>query len=86
VPGCGNSDLSEKLLTKLGVSNLEVVSVDYESSVVQKMEENKPKDLKLVYEVGDVTNLTAYKDEQFNHAIDKGTLDAIAVNATDETI
>lgn len=38
VPGCGNSDLSQKLITKLGVSNLNVHSVDYEDVVVAKME------------------------------------------------
>ena len=47
------------------MSNLDVISVDYEEAVVAKMEENKPKGLPLVYLVGDVTNLKAYKDEEF---------------------
>ena len=45
VPGCGNSDLSLKLITSFGVSNLNVLSVDYEESVVKKMKEGIPKDL-----------------------------------------
>lgn len=57
VPGCGNSDLSEKLVTKLGLQNLTVESIDYEEGVVKKMEESKPKDLPLTYRFGDVTNL-----------------------------
>jgi hypothetical protein len=50
------------------------------------MEERKPKGLPLVFEVGDVTNLKAYKDEEFQYAIDKGTFDAIAVDAEEETV
>lgn len=62
VPGCGNSDLSEKLITKLGISNLTVYSVDYEEAVVKKMEETKPGHLALKYAKGDVTNLDTLKD------------------------
>jgi len=86
VPGCGNSDLSQKLLTKLGVSNLEVHSVDYEEAVVKKMEESKPKDLKLTYSVGDVTKLVGHADAGYEYAVDKGTLDAIAVDDKEETV
>jgi SAM-dependent methyltransferase len=86
VPGCGNSNLSQKLLTKLGVSDLDVYSVDYESSVVEKMNETKPADLKLTFAVGDVTNLSDCKKQEFNYSIDKGTLDAIAVDEKEETV
>jgi ubiquinone/menaquinone biosynthesis C-methylase UbiE len=86
VPGCGNSDLSEKLLTKLGVSNIEVHSVDYEDAVVKKMEEAKPKDLPLTYTVGDVTKLTGHDEGTYQYAVDKGTLDAIAVDDKPETV
>jgi len=47
------------------VSNLDIVSVDYEDAVVKKMEDSKPKGLPIVYEEGDVTDLKAYKDEEF---------------------
>lgn len=50
------------------------------------MEENKPKGLSLKYEKGDVTNLSQYKDEEFQVAVDKGTLDAIAVDAEEATV
>ena len=58
VPGCGNSDLSQKLLTKLDVTNLDVDAIDYEDQIVKKMEDSKPKDLSLAFKVGDVTNLS----------------------------
>jgi ubiquinone/menaquinone biosynthesis C-methylase UbiE len=86
VPGCGNSDLSEKLLTKLGVSKLKVHSVDYEEAVVTKMEQSKPKDLALSYAVGDVTNLKDIAAESYDFAVDKGTLDAIAVDDKKQTV
>ena len=86
VPGCGNSDLSEKLLTKLGVNGLTVESIDFEETVVEKMESSKPKDLKLNFKVGDVTDLKNYQDSQFDSAIDKGTLDAIAVDNEEKTV
>lgn len=86
VPGCGNSDLSEKLLTKLGVSGLKVHSVDYEEAVVSKMEQGKPKDLPLTYSVGDVTNLASLGSESFDFSVDKGTLDAIAVDDKEHTV
>ena len=50
------------------------------------MEDSKPKGLPLVYQVGDVTDMKAYKDEEFQCAIDKGTLDAIAVDADEATV
>ena len=88
MPGCGNSDLSQKICTKLGITNLAIESVDYEEQVIKKMEEEKPKDLKMSFKVGDCTDLSpVYKDGSlFNFAVDKGTLDAIAVDATEETV
>ena len=50
------------------------------------MEDSKPKGLPLKYEVGDVTNLKNYKDEEFQYAIDKGTLDAICVDNEEATV
>lgn len=50
------------------------------------MQDAKLKGLALNYATGDVTNLSAYKAEEFNHAIDKGTLDAIAVDDKEATI
>ena len=86
VPGAGNSDLSEKLITKLGVPKLKVDSVDYEENVVKKMEETKPKDLALSYKYGDCTNLSDTDGDFYHFSIDKGTLDAIAVDDKEATV
>jgi hypothetical protein len=58
VPGCGNSDLSLKLLTNLDVKNLSVESIDYEDQIVKKMEDEKPKNMPLSFKVGDCTDLS----------------------------
>ena len=68
------------------MSNLDVHSVDYEETVVAKMEESKPKDLNLRYTRGDVTDLKDFKEGEFQYAVDKGTLDAIAINDKEETV
>lgn len=87
VPGCGNSDLSEKICKELALSNVVVDSFDYEEQVVKNMEENKPKDIALTYRFGDGTNLKdVYKDGQFDVAVDKGTFDALAVDDSEETV
>jgi ubiquinone/menaquinone biosynthesis C-methylase UbiE len=88
VPGCGNSDLSQKICANLGISKLVIESVDYEDQIVKKMEDEKPKDLRLSFKVGDCTDLSdLYKEGSlFNFAVDKGMLDAIAVDAVEETV
>ena len=88
VPGCGNSDLSQQICANLGIKDLVVESVDYEEQVVQKMEESKPKDMKLDFKVGDCTDLSNLyaNGSLFDFSVDKGTLDAIAVDNTEETI
>ncbi len=51
------------------------------------MEESKPKELNLSFRFGDCTNLGGvYKDKSQDVAVDKGTLDAIAVDDTPGTI
>jgi ubiquinone/menaquinone biosynthesis C-methylase UbiE len=51
------------------------------------MEESKPKDLNLSFKVGDVTDLSKlYQDGKFDCAVDKGTLDAIAVDDAEKTV
>lgn len=68
---------------------MQVDSFDYEETIVKKMEDNKPKELsnRLSFRFGDCTNLKdVYEDGKFNVAVDKGTLDAIAVDVRDETI
>ena len=82
VPGCGNSDLSEKICMEMGV---EVVSVDYEKEVVMKMEEKKKEGVRVRYVEGDVTRLEGMGDGEVAYVVDKGTMDAIAVDDAQET-
>ena len=71
----------------MGIDDLEVDSFDYEEQIVAKMEADKPKDVKLTYRFGDCTDLSGvYQDAQFQVAVDKGTLDAIAVDDREETV
>ena len=71
----------------MGIADIEVDSFDYEEQIVAKMEAEKPQGVKLTYRFGDCTNLSeVYQDEQFQVAVDKGTLDAIAVDAREETV
>ena len=87
MPGCGNSDLSEKICTKLSLDGILVDSFDYEETIVKQMQEKAPKDLNMVFRVGDATNLSGvYENSHFNVSVDKGTLDAIAVNNKTETV
>ena len=86
VPGCGNSDLAAKIITDLGVPNLKIDAIDYEENVVQKMEENKQIGLPVSYKHGDVTNMMSTRAGQYSASIDKGTLDAIAVDDSEETV
>lgn len=87
MPGCGNSDLSEKIITKLGVDDIKVESFDYEKEIVKKMQDARPNELidKLNFSFGDATKLE-YQPLSFDVAVDKGTLDAIAVSDDQETI
>ena len=50
---------------------------------MQKRSEEAKREM--VYEVGDVTDLT-YSDEKFDLVIDKGTLDAMMVDSEDGTV
>ena len=70
----------------MGVPKLKVDAVDYERTIIEKMQESKPDGLALAYKYGDVTNLEDTIAGQYNYAIDKGTLHAIAVDDTEETI
>ena len=50
------------------------------------MENEKPLGLPLTYKFGDVTNLTDSQAGQYNYVVDKGTLDAIAVDSDEATV
>jgi len=63
VPGCGNSELSLKLVEMLGQKS--VLSVDFEREIIDAMEEAQPDYTKgyLNYEKMDITDMKAVKDE-----------------------
>jgi len=55
--------MSEKICTKLGLDAISVDSFDYADTIVAQMQEKSPKDLNLVFRVGDATNLSGvYED------------------------
>ena len=76
----------------MGLAHGKVVveSVDYEETILKKMQDDRPEKLKdvLNYQFADCTNLEKdkFKDEGFDLAVDKGTLDAIAVGDDQETV
>jgi hypothetical protein len=71
--------LSEDMAKSLGA---EVVSVDFEPDTVKRMNDRKAAGV--VYEVMDMLKLT-YANETFDHAVDKGSLDALCCDTTEET-
>jgi 2-polyprenyl-3-methyl-5-hydroxy-6-metoxy-1,4-benzoquinol methylase len=55
IPGCGDSLLSEKLVTLMNQKN--VLSIDYEDNVIQRMKERGETGVQ--YQVKDCTKLEA---------------------------
>lgn len=80
MPGCGDSLLSEKLVSQMGFEN--VVSVDFEPDVVARMNARGAKGV--VYEVVDITQMQ-YESGSFASILDKGTFDALCVDMKPET-
>eukprot|EP01088_Endostelium_zonatum_P017681 TRINITY_DN5341_c0_g1_i2.p1 TRINITY_DN5341_c0_g1~~TRINITY_DN5341_c0_g1_i2.p1 ORF type:complete len:227 (+),score=42.74 TRINITY_DN5341_c0_g1_i2:27-683(+) len=73
--GCGNSKLSEDMY-KDGYRN--IVSIDFSEVVINQMKEKHKEDCpELEWQVMDVLDLTFTPEEQFDFAIDKGTMDAV---------
>ena len=72
VPGCGDSNLSEKLCTKMGQD--QVVSIDFENDVIEKM--NKKGIEGVTYMVMDFLAMQ-FEDDDFDIVLDKGSFDAL---------
>lgn len=67
---------------RLGFTN--ILSTDFEPEIIQKMNDRGVKALK--YEVADSTDMKdKYEDNSFTTTVDKGTFDAICIDATKET-
>jgi ubiquinone/menaquinone biosynthesis C-methylase UbiE len=79
VPGCGDSKLSEDMAKHLSA---EVVSIDFEEETVKRMNERKAEGV--TFEIMDMLALT-YSNESFDHSMDKGTLDALCCDDSEET-
>lgn len=79
VVGCGNSQLSEKMHTKMSIDK--ITSIDFEEAVIRKMNN---KGLPIPFVHMDALNMT-FEDSAFDYAIDKGTLDAICSDSSPET-
>lgn len=81
VIGCGNSDFSSDFYDK-GYQN--VTNLDFSELVIQEMiSKNLSRD-KMKWDVGDMTNLSAYPSGSFDVVFDKGALDALMSTDTAE--
>ncbi|XP_015918789.2 eEF1A lysine and N-terminal methyltransferase [Parasteatoda tepidariorum] len=82
IVGCGNSKLSADLYD-VGICN--TVSIDISAPVINQMQERYGKDRsKMQFEVMDVMNMK-YENETFAVVLDKGTLDALMFDDTQQT-
>lgn len=81
--GCGNSRLSEDMYD-VGYHN--ITNIDISDTVIRQMNEKNNKTRgELTYEKMDATQMT-YEDGTFSVAVDKGTLDALAVDQEEKTL
>lgn len=82
VIGCGNSSMSEKLLND-GFDA--IYNIDISPTVIEQMSQKYKDKPKLIWEVMDCTNLS-YSDETFVSIFEKGTLDALLCNKSNEFV
>ncbi|XP_025112639.1 methyltransferase-like protein 13 isoform X2 [Pomacea canaliculata] len=81
--GCGNSRLSEEMYD---VGYHSIANIDISDIVIKQMREKNAKQrLEMTFEKMDVTQMT-YNDSSFSVALDKGTLDALAVDQEEKTL
>ncbi|KAF8778548.1 eEF1A lysine and N-terminal methyltransferase like protein [Argiope bruennichi] len=81
IVGCGNSKLSADLYD---VGICDSISIDISSPVINQMKERYGKDRpKMQFEVMDIFKLT-FDDGIFSVVVDKGTLDALLVDKSEE--
>lgn len=73
VAGCGDSELSEKLVTQLGIK--QCISVDFEEEVVARMSARGVPNVN--YRTMDVTDMKEMESGTVDFVIDKGTFDAL---------
>lgn len=81
--GCGNSKLSADVYDR-GVEN--ITNVDISEIVIKQMKESNKFRPNMKWEVGDVTDLNNYSDDNFSVVLDKGTLDALFADTEESTV
>ncbi|KAG6453988.1 eEF1A lysine and N-terminal methyltransferase homolog [Manduca sexta] len=81
VTGCGNSSLSADLYD-VGYQN--ITNIDVSEIVIKQMKSINAQRANMKFLCMDATNMT-FGDEEFNVVLDKGTLDAIMPDNTEET-
>lgn len=59
-----------------------IVSIDFEESVINKMKE---RGVPIEYKVMDMLNMSGIENNSFDYVVDKGTLDALCIDAAEET-
>lgn len=79
--GCGNSKLSQDLYD---VGCHQITNIDISPLVIQQMNDANKTRPKMTYVHMDATQMR-FSDDQFSVVLDKGTLDALYTDDTDET-
>ncbi|KAI0218062.1 eEF1A lysine and N-terminal methyltransferase [Lamellibrachia satsuma] len=83
VIGCGNSSLSADMYD-VGYHN--IVNVDISDVVIRQMTEKHAKDRpKMTFAKMDILKMSEFADGEFSVILDKGTLDAMATDESEDT-
>lgn len=81
--GCGNSKLSADLYD-VGYKN--ITNVDISSVVIQQMQNANRERKDMTWKQADITGLTDFAADSFNVVLDKGTLDALLTDESEEVL
>ncbi|XP_039447622.1 eEF1A lysine and N-terminal methyltransferase homolog [Culex pipiens pallens] len=82
--GCGNSKLSMDLYD---VGFRQITNIDISQVVIKQMQDaNRTTRPEMLWYHMDATAMTAFSDEKYSVVLDKGTLDALFTDETEETI
>uniref|UniRef100_A0A336LKZ2 CSON009529 protein n=1 Tax=Culicoides sonorensis TaxID=179676 RepID=A0A336LKZ2_CULSO len=83
VVGCGNSKLSSDLYD-VGIKK--ITNIDISTTVIAQMQKiNRHRD-EMQWKQQDVTQMTDFESESFSVVLDKGTLDALTTDESEEVI
>jgi len=75
--GCGNSEFSHHMYDLGGYHNIH--NLDYSPVVIEEMKSKNARNKRpgMCWDLGDMTQMTSYADEQYTAVCDKGALDAL---------